>query len=84
MLYDKRMRGQFVLLGAIVVYLVIIAIVMYIHSDAMFNRNGSYKEFGVGVEGRTVFPIWLIAVMAAPVSYAISLHLDKRFQQTVA
>lgn len=66
--------GQFVLLGAIVIYLILMAIVLYAHPESMFNRDGSYKEFGVGIPGRTVFPIWLIAIAAAPVSYMAAIH----------
>lgn len=66
--------GQFVLLGAIVIYLILMALVLYAHPESMFNHDGSYKEFGVGIPGRTVFPIWLVAIAAAPIAYIGSIR----------
>lgn len=37
----------------------------------MFNHDGSWKEFGVGDEFTTRFPIWMFCIVWAVVSYAI-------------
>lgn len=71
--------SQFVLLGAIVIYLIIMVLVLYIHPESMFNSDGSYKEFGVGISGKTVFPIWLIAIVVAPISYIAAIYYVKTY-----
>jgi hypothetical protein len=37
----------------------------------MFNRDGSWKEFGLGEENTTMFPIWMFCIIWAVLSYAI-------------
>ncbi len=65
------------LLTAILVYLVLMALVLYMRPQTMFNDDGTYKEFGVGIPGRTVFPVWLVATAGAAVSYIAAIMIEK-------
>ena len=65
------------LLVAITIYLIVIALILHAHPEMLFNRDGTYKEFGVGRPGRTVFPFWLVAVALAPFSYLAALHITR-------
>lgn len=63
-----------VLLVAIVIYLIFTAVVLHVRPDIMFTADGAYKEFGVGIPGKTVFSIWLVLVAAAPISYIAAMR----------
>jgi hypothetical protein len=60
-----------VLLFSLVIYLLGIAIILYVRPAIMFNRDGSWKEFGLGEENTTMFPIWMFCIIWAVLSYAI-------------
>lgn len=60
------------LLISIIIYLILVALVIYIHPSIMYNENGIYREFGIGQHDKTVMPIWLVMILAAPVSYVIA------------
>lgn len=35
----------------------------------IYNEDGSLKQFGVGYEKKTVFPLWLLTIMIAILAY---------------
>ena len=60
-----------VLLLSMIVYLLGIAVVLYIRPAIMFNKDGSWKEFGVGSDEVTVLPFWLFCIVWAVTTYGI-------------
>lgn len=56
------------------IYILGVAIVLYIRPGIMFREDGgSWKEFGLSSKGSyTVFPFWLFAVTWAFLSYTIA------------
>jgi hypothetical protein len=60
-----------VLLFSMVIYLLGITVLLYVRPAAMFHRDGSWKEFGMGEENTTRFPVWMFCIIWAVVSYAI-------------
>ena len=47
------------------------AVLLYIRPRLMFRSDGSWKEFGVGNEDTSVFPVWMFCIVWAVVSYGI-------------
>jgi len=60
-----------VLLLSMVLYLLGIAVLLYLRPALMFHRDGRWKEFGVGNDETTVFPLWMFCIAWAVVSYGI-------------
>ena len=56
------------------IYIIGVAIVLYIRPGIMFREDGgAWREFGLsGKGGYTVFPFWLFAVVWAFLSYTIA------------
>ena len=62
------------------VYIIGIAVILYLRPQIMFKPGGSWKEFGVGRgEGHTVLPFWLFAIFWAFISYGVSLVILSQF-----
>lgn len=59
------------LLGT-VVYLLGIAIVLFLRPALMFLPDGQWREFGVSDETKTIFPFWMFCLLWAVVSYLVS------------
>ena len=61
-----------VLWFALGIYIVGIAIVLFIRPTSMFSASG-WKEFGLAnTSNYTVFPLWMFAIVWAVVSYAMA------------
>lgn len=57
---------------ALGIYIVGIAVVLFIRPSSMFNASG-WKEFGLAnTANYTVFPFWMYAIVWAVVSYAVA------------
>jgi len=61
-----------VLMFALGIYIVGVAIVLYLRPSVMF-RSGGWKEFGLANTGNyTVFPFWMFTVLWAFLSYVLA------------
>lgn len=66
-----------VILFSVVVYLLGVAVVLFLRPRLMFQEDGRWKEFGLRDESTTPFPFWLYCLVWAMVSYFLtSLLLD--------
>lgn len=54
---------------AIFVYIIVFMIIQYTNPSFLYNEDGSLREFGVGYNSKTIFPIWLVAIIIAILSY---------------
>ena len=63
-----------VLYLSLAIYIVGVAIVLYIRPSLMFHPdNGTWKEFGLDSSHRnTIFPFWMFTIVWAFLSYAIA------------
>jgi hypothetical protein len=66
-----------VLLLSMVIYLLGVAVLLYIRPRLMFRSDGSWKEFGVGNEDTSVFPVWMFCIVWAVVSYGLGRLIFK-------
>lgn len=61
-----------VLWFALGIYIVGIAVVLFIRPSSMFSASG-WKEFGLAnTSNYTIFPFWMFAIVWAVVSYAVA------------
>ena len=69
---------------AIGIYIVGVAVVLFIRPSAMFRPGGTWKEFGLSSEGNyTVFPFWMFSLVWAVFSFAIANMFQGFFATTV-
>jgi hypothetical protein len=62
-----------VLWYAIGIYMIGVAIVLYLRPRTMFRENGMWKEFGLATETeQTIFPFWMFSIIWAILSYALA------------
>ncbi len=56
-----------------IIYLTGVAIILIIKPDLFFNKEGRWKEFGIGrnPETYTWFPLWLFCIFWALISYSM-------------
>ena len=60
-----------VLLYSAVLYLLGIAVVLYLRPKLMFKDDGTWKEFGAANADSTYFPFWLFCVVWAVIAHGV-------------
>lgn len=54
---------------AVAIYLVCFFAIHFIKPSFIYNKDGSFREFGVGYRHKTVIPIWLVSIIVGIFSY---------------
>lgn len=60
----------------IFLFLVLFTIIHLLKPGLIYDKNGSFREFGVGYRHKTVIPIWVVSIVLAILCYiAVSYYL---------
>ena len=59
---------------AIFIYLLTFGLITYYKPNFIYNKDGSFREFGIGTSKKTVIPIWLVAILLSLMSYFFVLY----------
>lgn len=59
---------------AVMIYLVLFGLLVFLKPSFIFNKDGSLRNFGVGTSKKTVIPIWLLAIILSVLSYFFVLY----------
>lgn len=59
---------------AIIIYLILFGILIFLKPNFLYNRDGSLRNFGVGTSKKTIIPIWLLAIILSLLSYFFVLY----------
>jgi hypothetical protein len=54
---------------AILLYICIYMLIMFLKPSFLFQNNGSLREFGIGYRNKTIIPVWFLAIFIATLSY---------------
>lgn len=62
---------------SIIVFIAVLSVVHFIiKPNIIYNKDGSYKQFGLGYRNKTVVPIWLVSIILAIFSYVFVCWLN--------
>lgn len=59
---------------SIFLFLMIILGVHMAKPDFIYMPDGGFRQFGLGYRNKTVFPIWIISIIGAILSYLLVLY----------
>lgn len=54
---------------AVTLFLVVFLIIHQIKPTLLYEKDGSFRRFGVGYKQKTVIPIWLVAIFLSILCY---------------
>lgn len=63
--------------SAILLYVIVFMLVQYMNPSFIYNEDGSLREFGIGYSNKTVFPIWLVAIILGILSYLTVYYISQ-------
>ena len=59
---------------AIIIFMCLFVIIQIIEPAFLYNSDGSFRQFGLGKQKKTVLPIWLVAIVLAILAYLFVLY----------
>jgi len=60
---------------SILLFMFLFGVFHYIKPSFAYTPDGAYRQFGVGFKHKTVFPVWLVSIVLAVVSYLTILYV---------
>jgi hypothetical protein len=60
---------------SISLFLFLFFIITTLKPSFVYNKDGSFKEFGVGYQNKTVIPIWFVVILSSILSYLSVLYI---------
>ncbi len=69
MFINKGIIRRNVVTVSILIYICLYLLIMYIKPSFLFNKNGSLREFGIGMRNKTIIPVWFLAIFISTLSY---------------
>lgn len=65
----KQFIKSNLILSSIVIFMFLFMIIILFKPAIIFNKDGTFRNFGIGYSKKTVTPIWLITIILAIISY---------------
>jgi hypothetical protein len=70
----KNILKRYVLNFSIFLFIILFTIIHIIRPSLVYNKDGSYRQFGVGYREKTIISIWVVSIVLAIFCY-IFVHL---------
>lgn len=70
----KSFIKKYSISSAILLFLLIFIIFVYLKPCFLFNNDGSIRNFGLGKSKCSIIPIWLFSIFIAILSYVLVLY----------
>jgi hypothetical protein len=55
--------------------MVLFSLFHFLKPGFAYNSQGGFRPFGVGYSNKTIFPVWIVAIILAIFSYTVVLFL---------
>ena len=55
--------------ATILLFLACFLLITYIKPNFIYNKRGGLRNFGLGKNNSTIFPIWLLVILISIISY---------------
>lgn len=59
---------------SVFIFIGIFFIVMSFRPRFIYDKDGSFRQFGLGSRNKTVIPVWLVTIILAFISYLFVLY----------
>jgi hypothetical protein len=73
---NRTIIKKYILQLSVFITSLLILTIYFVKPNIIFNRDGTYKQFGLGNKSKTVFPMWYSVIMVSVAVYcAIRFYL---------
>ena len=60
---------------AVFIFLILFGIINALRPSVIYNKDLSFRRFGIGYKNKTVIPIWLFSIVLAILVYVVVTYL---------
>jgi hypothetical protein len=60
---------------AVFIFLILFGIINAFRPSVIYNKDLSFRRFGIGYKNKTVIPIWMLSIVLAILVYVLVTYL---------
>ena len=60
---------------SVFIFLILFGIINAVRPSVIYNKDLSFRRFGIGYKNKTVIPIWLFSIILAILVYVVVTYL---------
>ena len=74
-MFNQYISREALSIIAIFVFLILFGIINAFRPSIIYNKDLSFRRFGIGYKNKTVIPIWLMSIVLAILVYVLVTYL---------
>jgi hypothetical protein len=74
-MFNQYISREALSIIAVFIFLVFFGIINAFRPSIIYNKDLSFRRFGIGYKNKTVIPIWLMSIVLAILVYVLVTYL---------
>jgi hypothetical protein len=74
-MFNQYISREALSIIAVFIFLILFGIINAFHPSIIYNKDLSFRRFGIGYKNKTVIPIWLMSIVLAILVYVLVTYL---------
>jgi hypothetical protein len=74
-MFNQYISREALSIIAVFIFLILFGIINAFRPSIIYNKDLSFRRFGIGYKNKTVIPIWLMTVVLAILVYVLVTYL---------
>ncbi len=71
---SRNFIRQNIISFSIILFLIIFSTIHICKPNFIYNKDGTFRDFGLGYRNKTILPMWLIVIVTAIICYLCILY----------
>jgi hypothetical protein len=74
-MFNQYISREALSIIAVFIFLILFGIINAFRPSVIYNKDLSFRRFGIGYKNKTVIPIWLMSIVLAILVYVLVTYL---------
>jgi hypothetical protein len=74
-MFNQYISREALSIIAVFVFLILFGIINAFRPSIIYNKDLSFRRFGIGYKNKTVIPIWMLSIVLAILVYVLVTYL---------
>lgn len=74
-MFTNFLSREFASIIAVFIFIILFGMINAFRPSLIYNKDLSFRRFGIGYKNKTVIPIWLFAIILAIIVYVAVVYL---------
>ena len=74
-MFQSWISKDYIIYVAILIFIILFGLVNAFRPTIIYNKDLSFRRFGIGYKNKSVLPIWLFSIVLAILVYVVVMYI---------